>query len=276
MRKQTVIVTVLICAAALGGCKKKDTVDLSSIHTTAAVETQSLPPETAPPAESSASASGNEESGQYSFKTDIKTYTDGNASVQYPLISNLADTDMEQKVNDLLKHNAVGIIDAHPLSSGESLTVQASVISANLKRITVAYKGEIKDSSATNVTPIFYSNTVDLETAANLGLKDFADAYTIAGYIASGDYKLESVHKDEAAVRSYINGSSRNLDYYYKGLSGADFTGGYKKDGSLEAFTAKTWPRYFSYEKYGVVYVSVPVPKDLGGYALIKYTPDDK
>lgn len=279
MRKQTVIVTVLILSAALGGCKKREAVDLSSIHTTAAVETQSLPPETEQLTEGSTKDDQEqlkETSSQYSLKTDIKTYTEGSASVQYPLISNMKDTGTEQKLNELLKHNAIGVIDACPLAKGESLTVQASIEAANLKRITVVYTGERKGGSASDVTPIFYSNTVDVDTLHNLGLKDFADAYTVAGYIASGDYELASKNGDEAAVRSYINGSKRNLDYYYKGLSSADFTGGYQKDGSLKKFTDKTWPKYFSYEKYGAVYVSVPVTKELGGYALIKYTPDNK
>lgn len=278
MRKQTVIVTVLILSAALGGCKKKEAVDLSSIHTTAAVETQSLPAETEQSAESTAGDENEskEASSQYSLKTDIKTYSDGNASVQYPLISNMKDTGTQEKLNELLKHNAIGVINAYPLKKGESLTIKAAVVSSNLKRISVVYTGERKGSSDSDVTPIFYSNTVDVDTLHNLGLKDFADAYTVAGYIASGDYQLESKNGDEAAVRSYIGGSNRNLDHYYKGLSSADFTGGYQKDGSLEAFTAKTWPKYFSYEKYGVVYVSVPVSRELGGYAVIKYTPDNK
>lgn len=281
MRKQTLLFMALLCSTVLfAGCKKREAIDLSSLHTTAAVEKETLPPTTEASSEAADEttddADDSKENSKYSFKTDLKTYTQGNASVQYPLISNLKDTDKEKKVNALLKQNAIGAIDAYPLSDGQSLSVKASIVSANLKRITVVYTGERKGSSAADSTRIFYSNTIDLDTLNNLRLSDFADAYTMAGYIHSGDYKLESVSgADEAAVRSYINSAEKNLDYYYKGLAASDFSRGYK-EGEAVKFTADTWPQYFSYEKQGVIYVSVPVSKDLGGYVIVKYSPDNK
>ena len=99
-------------------------------------------------------------------------------------------------------------------------------------------------------------------------------AYTMAGYIASGDCKLSDVSGSESAVKSAIVGSDKTVDYYYKKLQAADFTGGYTEDENKTP--AADWPEIFSYEKQGVVYVSLPVSSDLGGYVLIHYSPDNK
>ena len=82
------------------------------------------------------------------------------------------------------------------------------------------YKGELKNPSTSKTENLFYTNTVDLETVQNMRLSDYADAYTVAGYIASGDYKLESVSANEQSVRSYINSSEKTTDYYFKKLQG--------------------------------------------------------
>lgn len=70
----------------------------------------------------------------------------------------------------------------------------------------LSYKGELKKGADTE--RIFYSNTIDLEEGRNLQLSDYADAYTVAGYLASGDYVFaEAPKRDETAVRAYINGA---------------------------------------------------------------------
>ena len=49
------------------------------------------------------------------------------------------------------------------------------------------------------------------------------------------------------------------------------FTGSF--DGEPED---ASWPEIFSYEKQGVIYVALPIPKDLGNYVIIHYSPDNK
>ena len=70
---------------------------------------------------------------------------------------------------------------------------------------------------------IFYSNTIDLEEGRNLQLSDYADAYTVAGYLRQGLVFAEAPKGDETAVRAYINGAGRDTDYYYKKLAEAEF-----------------------------------------------------
>jgi hypothetical protein len=266
MKKQKLLIITALCAMALGGCKKSDPIDIATLHTTAAVEKETLPPTTeAAFTPESSSSSGTVSS--TSVQASIQTEKTGSASIQYPVVSNMKDSSMQEKVNALLKANAMAASAAWP---GE-LTVEASVESVNLRRITVTYRGTQKASDGTEHR-IFFANTVDLETADNLGLGDLTDIYTISGYIASGDYKLAESVSNESTVRGELNGSGRNTDYYYKLLQHADFTGGYGEDSGEPA----DWPKAFSYEKAGVIYVSLPVSKEAGDYALIRYSPDNK
>ena len=194
----------------------------------------------------------------------METYTDGGVSIQYPVLSSLSDQELQEKINQLIKENAVSAARAKGLpAEGASLTVSASVESSNLKRLVLSYKGELKKGADTE--RIFYSNTIDLEEGRNLQLSDYADAYTVAGYLASGDYVFAEAPKgDEAAVRAYINGAGRDTDYYYKKLAEADFS------------ETGAFPEYCSFERQGTIFVSVPVSHELGDYALIKYVPDNK
>lgn len=276
MRKEKVLIatTVAVCALAFAGCKKREAIDLSSLHTTVAVEKESIPETTEPAATepSEESNSGSSQKGNtFSLKTELKTETAGNATIEYPVVSSMKDSEKQKQVNALLRSNAMAIADVHP---DQTLSVKATVEAANLKRIVVSYHGELKNPSTSKTERLFYTNTIDLEAVKNMQLGDFADAYTLAGYITSGDYKLESVSGNEQSVRSYINSSEKTTDYYYNKLKAADFSGGYTSDEN--ATPASDWPEVFSYEKQGVVYVSLPLPSELGNYAIIRYSPDNK
>ena len=87
--------------------------------------------------------------------------------------------------------------------------------------------------------------------------------YTVAGYIASGDYKFaEGTKVSESDLRAGLKGT---VESYYEMLKKADFTG-----------TTEGFPEVFSYEKQGTIYISLPVVHALGDYALIVYSPDNK
>lgn len=275
MRKEKlyIAVTIAVCALAFTGCRKREAVDLSSLHTTAAVEKETIPETTEAPsmAPSEESADASKNNTNFSLKSEIKKETAGKATVEYPVVSNMKDAEKQKQVNALLRTNAMAIADVHP---DQTLSVKATIEAANLKRIVVSYKGELKNPSTSKTENLFYTNTVDLETVQNMRLSDYADAYTVAGYITSGDYKLESVSANEQSVRSYINSSEKTTDYYFKKLQAADFSGGYTADEN--SAPAASWPEIFSYEKQGIVYVSIPLSSELGNYAIIKYSPDNK
>lgn len=272
MQRKKLFLAALLLTAAVTGCKKKETIDLSTLHTTAETQTQEQETDKSAEGESldlsdsekEPPADGSHTGNKYSVSTSMETYSENGISIQYPVLSKFADEELGKQINEKIKSNAIAIVKAKGLpKEGNTLNVTATVESSNLKRLVLSYKGELKTAEGSE--RIFYSDTIDLETGKNLRLSDYADAYTIAGYLASGDYSFAEAPKgDEAAVRAYINEDGHDTNYYYKKLSDADFS------------DSEAYPEYFSFERQGIIFVSVPVSHELGDYALIKYSPDNK
>ena len=129
--------------------KKKETIDLSSLHTTEAAEIQEN--ETDTPTEGGTldlttdkDTKKSESSGsKYSVTTSMETYSEGGVSIQYPALSNLSDSELEKKINEMLRTNAIAVAKAKGLpKEGSTLDVKATVESSNLKRFVVSYKGK--------------------------------------------------------------------------------------------------------------------------------------
>ena len=60
---------------------------------------------------------------------------------------------------------------------------------------------------------LFYSNTVDLKDNTNLGLGDFTDSYTMAGYVLSSDVTFFGL--DEEQTKAVLESVSyTHLDVY--------------------------------------------------------------
>ena len=266
MRKHMKLLLPLVCSLLMTGCKSKEKIDLSGIHTTEAqtVERESLADPSAESTKAPDSSMEADKNTAPSVAANMETYTNNKVSIQYPVVSNLSDSAIQEEVNALLKANALRAIEGLGADeSKDTISVKAQVVSINRRRITVTYEGTFNADGAAHPVNLFYSNTVDMESAGNLGLSDYADPYTVAGYIASGDYKFaEGTKVSESDLRAGLKGT---VESYYEMLKKADFTG-----------TTEGFPEVFSYEKQGTIYISPPVVHALGDYALIVYSPDNK
>ena len=275
-RTGLVILTILLGACLATGCKKKEPekIDISSIHTSAA-ETMPETTRAKPEEETSTEAASTSAQKPKNVSVKLNNYSSGKVSIEYPSVENLEDSQKAAAIDSLMKENALSIIQAYGLNEAEdSLRIWCKVISADRNRITVIYTGEMTKKDASYPTAIFYSNTIDVSQAKNLGFEKFADPYTMAGYVLSGDCKFVSVTDerssqmvavDEELIKELMNYKNENsLDYYTKLFSNADFP--------LEG----AFPESFSYEQEGDIYFSIPVPHALGDYAVVVYVPDTK
>lgn len=240
--------------------------DLSTIHIEAATEAE---PETmAPSTEASTEAPTTpDHAGTASSVTaDIETYTSGKVSIQYPVIDKMEDAEKQNQVNALLKSNALSVIKANGIDEAkDTLAIKCKVISVDRKRLTATYTGTLTTPEGAYPVNMFYSNTVNLLQAQNLGMDDFSDAYTMAGYVLSDDVEFSGISADvEAEVLEYR--SSLDIDTLSKLFGTADFP--------LDS--EEQWPESFSYEKQGSIYFSMPVPHALGDYVLVSFDPSTK
>lgn len=240
--------------------------DLSTIHTEAATEApkETLPPTTAAP-ETEESSEGQEDAAS-SVTADLETYTSGKVSIQYPVVGQIEDASRQEKVNELLKANALSVIKANGIDeSKDTLDIKCKVISVDRKRLTATYTGTLSADGAAHPVNMYYSNTVNLLQVQNLGLDDFTDAYTMAGYVLSDDVRFTGISSDvETQVLDYR--STLDIDALTAVFNGADFP--------LSSDTQ--WPESFSYEKQGTICFSLPVPHALGDYVMVAFDPSTK
>ena len=287
LRKKTFCLCLLALGAAclVTGCKKdkREKIDLSSTHTTAA---ETMAPETSQAettqAETTASitldaavenaANANstkpsDESGAASAVTSIKTametYTSGKISIQYPSIS-LDDSKKTASINELLKSNALSFIKANKVDEAkDTLAIQCRVLSADRSRISVTYTGLYTPDGAAYPTNVFFSSNIDVNKASNIRLSYFSDPATLAGYVLSDScsFPLADAELKTALMKEK---NTQTLDYYTKLFNNADFS------------SNGQFPASFSYDQDGDIYFSIPVSHALGDYAMIVFTPDTK
>lgn len=280
--KRYALTALLLGAAILSftGCKKKDRemVDLSGIHTTAAVEKETMAPtteaadaeKTEPETESTVSST--EATPIIAASIETLTITDRKPdaaiSVQYPVVSELSDTSRQAQVNKLLKTNATAWLDA---LSDEELPDQAEikceVKSIDRNRITVVYTGVYSKKGAAYPTNMFYTNTVDLNQVKSLGFNDYSDGYTMAGYVMSDDVQFVSSDLSSELLEYR---KSQSVEAFTDLFNQADFPLKKQEDGNV------SFPKSFSYTDKGVLYFSIPVPHALGDYALVSFPMDGK
>lgn len=277
----TVLALALTSSVLVTGCKKdgREKIDLSSIHTTAAAETMApetspaateaitIAPETTTAAKKPASTSGGKTGAASAAKniaTTLHTYTSGKVSIEYPSVVNMEDSAKAASIDALMKENALSILNAYGIDdTQDTLTVQCKVLSADRNRITVTYTGTYAAKDAAYPVSLFYSNTIDIDTVDNIGFRRFADPYTMAGYVLSGDCIFYGVTPEVATELMKIKNDT-SMEAYTDLFNQADFP------------FSGTFPESFSYEHEGTIFFSIPVPHALGDYALVAYTPDTK
>lgn len=268
-RAGVLFLLVLASAGMITGCKKKtEKIDLSSIHTTAA---ETMAPETtkaSEPETTQAETAAPSAASSKNLTTTANTHTSGKVTIQYPVISNLDDAEQEAKINELLKANAISMIDAYGINEDEdTLSVECTVLSADRSRITVTYIGQLQAKGAAYPTALFFSNTIDVPKAENIGFSKFADPYTMAGYVLSGDCRFYNASAELTAELMKAK-NDMTIDEYTRLFNQADFP--------LKETSGKDTFRCFSYEKDGTIFFSIPVNHALGDYAIVMYTPDTK
>jgi hypothetical protein len=203
--------------------------------------------------------------------TTLQTYKDGNISIQYPNISDLKDKTKEDQINSLLKSNALEVLKAYTVDSQkDSISIEAKVISADQKRITVLYSGLFNAEGAAHPLNIFFTNTVDLNQVKDIGLVDYADPETLAKYVLSDECRFYDASPELAEALMEAR-TQIDMETYTKIFQQADFPiKASSPDGTV------IFPDSFSYEDKGTIIFSIPVPHALGDYALISYTPETK
>jgi len=279
-RTYTILLALSASLLLLSGCKgkKHEEIDLSSIHTSAvsnetlASEPTKEPEETEGTKEDDKSPSDKESVAQIS--SAIETYhpdDNKNLSLSYPVVSNMTDSKKQEEVNKLLLSNVTAYYEA--LTGQEtpsSMDVTCKVANLDRNRLTAVYTGTYKTEGGAYPVNLFFTNTIDLQQVKSLGINDYSDAYTMAGYLKSDDVQFDRAGSElTKSLLAYR--AEQSLEDYTALLNGADFP-----LSSADAGKETTLPQSFSYMDQSTLYFSIPVPHALGDYAIVAFPIDGK
>ena len=291
MKKLLLYLTILALPVISAGCKSKDTSDLKSIMTTEANGAMSptttaadgangamSPTTIAPTSDSKESSSLAEKksdktttaekksSSKSSVTENAQSYSKDKSKISYPKLSGI-NSKIESSVNKAIEDNAKLALDSFASSAGSSVELKYNVKNQSRNRISIVYTGTLKTGNESK--KIIFTNNINLDTGESIGLIDFADPLTIANYILSDDVELENATNSQAAGFTEYK-KTLTVDTLKALLEDADFPL-IKKNDVNEGF-----PKLFSYESGGDIFIAIPLSHELGDYVLVKYSPSTK
>lgn len=290
MKKLLLYLTILALPVISAGCKGKDTSDLKSIMTTEANGAMSptttaaegangamSPTTIAPTSDSKESSSAETKSGKAttaekksssksSVTENAQSYSKDKSKISYPKLNGI-DSKIESSVNKAIEDNAKLALDSFTSNAGSTAELKYNVKNQSRNRMSIVYTGTLKTGNESK--KIIFTNNINLDTGESIGLTDFADPLTIANYILSDDVELENATNTQAAGFTEYK-KTLSVDTLKALLEDADFPL-IKKNDVNEGF-----PKLFSYESGGDIYISIPLSHELGDYVLVKYSPSTK
>lgn len=290
MKKLLLYLTILALPVISAGCKSKDTSDLKSIMTTEANGAMSptttaaegangamSPTTIAPTSDSKESSSAETKSGKTttaekksssksSVTENAQSYSKDKSKISYPKLSGI-DSKIESSVNKAIEDNAKLALDSFTSNAGSTAELKYNVKNQSRNRMSIVYTGTLKTGNESK--KIIFTNNINLDTGESIGLTDFADPLTIANYILSDDVELENAANTQAAGFAEYK-KNLTVDTLKALLEDADFPL-IKKNDVNEGF-----PKLFSYESGGDIFIAMPLSHELGDYVLVKYSPSTK
>ena len=291
MKKLLLYLTILALPVIIAGCKSKDTSDLKSIMTTEANGAMSptttaaegangamSPTTIAPTSDSKESTSLAEtksgktttaekkSSSKSSVTENAQSYSKDKSKISYPKLNGI-DSKIESSVNKAIEDNAKLALDSFTSNAGSTAELKYNVKNQSRNRMSIVYTGTLKTGNESK--KIIFTNNINLDTGESIGLTDFADPLTIANYILSDDVELENATNTQAAGFTEYK-KNLTVDTLKALLEDADFPL-IKKNDVNEGF-----PKLFSYESGGDIFIAMPLSHELGDYVLVKYSPSTK
>ena len=291
MKKLLLYLTILALPVISAGCKSKDTSDLKSIMTTEANGAMSptttaaegangaMSPTTIAPTSDSkestslaetksgkATTAEKKSSSKSSVTENAQSYSKDKSKISYPKLSGI-DSKIESSVNKAIDDNAKLALDSFTSNADSTAELKYNVKNQSRNRMSIVYTGTLKTGNESK--KIIFTNNINLDTGESIGLTDFADPLTIANYILSDDVELENATNTQAAGFAEYK-KNLTVDTLKALLEDADFPL-IKKNDVNEGF-----PKLFSYESGGDIYISIPLSHELGDYVLVKYSPSTK
>lgn len=271
MKTSTLWIPLLLAVTIptfVGGCQKK--VDLTATETSGVVATTPAQTQSETTETTLQETTSVESTTSKTIEASSKSYQKEKVQISYPEIAGIKDENLSKKINEKIHDNVTSVIEAMGLDpSTTQMDIKEELIGSGDKRITIAYTGTMSLADGSE-KKVFFTNTIDAKTGKDLGLSDFVDPQTMAGYVLSNDVKLHNA-SPEIAEKFMDYRHKTTYEDYVDMLTTADFPLQRDAEGKIITF-----PKSFSYVKNGDIYFSLPVSKELGDYVIIVYSTESK
>ena len=261
MKRLFLYLTIVALPLLFAGCKKRKTADIKSIMTTEA--NGAMSPTTTVGSESTLSKDFNkpvETDTKKSITEESESFSEDKSEITYPKLTGSKD---DASLNTMISDNAKLGLKSFASTPDSDVKLKYNIKNQSGKRVSIVYTGKSGNNN------VIFTNNIDLESDKSIGLSDFVDPLTLANYILSDDVVLENASNAQAAGFAEYK-KSLSVDMLKTLIEDADFPL-VKKNDINEAF-----PKVFSYEAGGDIFVAIPVPHELGDYVLVKYSPATK
>lgn len=260
MKRLFLYLTIVAMPLLFAGCKKADTTDLKSIMTTEA--NGAMSPTTASSGESKTATDNKNPTAEAKkgITEQAQSFSKDKSEISYPKLTGSKD---DTSLNTMISDNAKLGLSTFAKAPDSDVKIKYNIKNQSGKRMSIVYTGKSGDNN------IIFTNNIDLESGKSIGLSDFADPLTLANYILSDDVVLENASNAQASGFAEYK-KTLSVDILKTLLEDADFPL-VKENDVNEGF-----PKVFSYESGGDIFIAIPVSHELGDYVLVKYSPSTK
>lgn len=185
-------------------------------------------------------------------------YSHKKVSIKYPQISGLADSNKQDKINELLKSEALVVVDSlYGGTEDVSMEINYKVMFKSNNLLSIQYQGYTYSNGAAYPVDRLYTINIDLNKGSEIMLKDYINIDENFVEKFRG-FKVDNPDESQLEVEAfkYIieRHSAADLLRYFDG-----------SDSSYEAF-----PIIFSYFTEDALGISIEVPHAVGDHTQIE------
>ncbi|MDR1066027.1 MAG: DUF4163 domain-containing protein [Clostridiales bacterium] len=109
------------------------------------------------------------------YQVNLSSYVDNSIKIFYPQLSSMSDTTKQEKINDLIKYEALKILDLYVAQENFSADINYDIKLCDSKSLSIVYSGVVHPNKTAYPLNAFYTTNLDLNAAEKIGLADFID-----------------------------------------------------------------------------------------------------
>ena len=173
--------------------------------------------------------------------------------IKYPQISELSDTDKQKKINNILKDEAIKVLNYYEDSYGSvELKIDYKAVLMNPYILSIQYSGVGSVSNAAHPNSLFYTTNINIKTGDRLKLKDIINVdMKFANKFLKGEFK--ALRPEQSEVLEL--------------LSAEDVQENFNEADSLDNISTEKQSDVFSYFTNDSFGISISVGHALGDHA---------